>query len=146
MAGGLAVGTGLGARLGDFPRGSGGGVLNEDVVVAADEVVVVVEVVESEAEETDVGDGKWSGAAGAGAGCCLLWVMRRRVRVTASGVGAHCPWGPACVPVLVLWVVSCVVCGGVVALSQLPGEVGDPGGSTSAPGRVGAFAGDSRGC
>ena len=28
----LAVGTGLGARLGGFPRGFGGGLLDEDVV------------------------------------------------------------------------------------------------------------------
>ena len=46
--------------------------LDEDVVVVADEVVPVVEVVESEVEETDVGDGAGSRAAGAGAGC---WVM-----------------------------------------------------------------------
>ena len=56
-AGLLAVGTGFGARLGGFPRGLGGGVLDEDVVVVVDEVVGVVEVVESEAEERPVGDG-----------------------------------------------------------------------------------------
>ena len=71
-AGLLAVGTGLGARLGGFPRGLGGGVLNEDVVVLADEVVVVVEVVVSEAEERSVGDGGGPWAAGAGVG---LWVL-----------------------------------------------------------------------
>ena len=54
--GALAVGTGLGARLGGFPCGLGGAVLDEDVVVVADEVAVVVEFVESEAEERDVGD------------------------------------------------------------------------------------------
>ena len=55
----LALGTGLGARLGGFPRGLGVGVLDEDVVVVVvDEVVVVVEVVESEAEERAVGDGR----------------------------------------------------------------------------------------
>ena len=37
----------LGARLGFFPRGLGGGVLDEDVVVVVGEGVVVVEVVES---------------------------------------------------------------------------------------------------
>ena len=62
----LAVGAGLGARLGGVPRGLGGGVLDEDVVVVFDEVVVVVEVVESEAEERAVGDGGGSWASGAG--------------------------------------------------------------------------------
>ena len=56
-AGSVAVGTSLGARLGGFSRGLGGGVLDEDVVVVVDEVVVVVEVVESEAEERAVADG-----------------------------------------------------------------------------------------
>ena len=58
-AGLLAVGAGFGARLGGVPRGLGGGVLDEDVVV-------VVEVVESEAEERAVGDGGGSWASGAG--------------------------------------------------------------------------------
>ena len=65
-AGLLAVGACLGDRLGGVPRGLGGGVLDEDVVVAVDEVVVVVEVVESEAEERAVGDGRGSWASGAG--------------------------------------------------------------------------------
>ena len=43
-AGLLAVGAGLGARLGGVPRGLGGRVLDEDVVVVVDEVVMVVEV------------------------------------------------------------------------------------------------------
>ena len=68
-AGLLAVGVGLGARLGGVPRGLGGGVLDEDVVVVEDEVVVVVEVVELEAEERAVGDGGGSWASGAGVGC-----------------------------------------------------------------------------
>ena len=72
MAGGFAVATGWWARLGGFPRGLGGGVLDEDVVVVADKVVVVVEIVDSEAEETDVGDGVGSRAAGAGTGCSVL--------------------------------------------------------------------------
>ena len=65
-AGLLAVGVGLGARLGGVLRGLGGGVLDEDVVVVVDEVVVVVEVVESEAEERAVGDcgGSWASGAG----------------------------------------------------------------------------------
>ena len=62
----LAVGAGLGARLGGLPRGLGGGVLEEDVVVLVDEVAVVVEVVDSEAEERAVGDGGGFSASGAG--------------------------------------------------------------------------------
>ena len=46
--------------------------LDEDVVVVADEMVVVVEVVESEAEERAVGDGGGPWAAGAGVGCWVL--------------------------------------------------------------------------
>ena len=85
------------------------------MVVAVDEVVVVVVVVESEAEEKDAGDGGGSWTAGAGAGCWVLRLMRTRVPVRASGVCARFSWCPACVPVLVLWVLSCVVRGGVVA-------------------------------
>ena len=62
----LAVGVGLGARLGGVPRSLEGGVLDENVVVVADEVVVVVEVVEWEAGERAVGDGGGSWASGAG--------------------------------------------------------------------------------
>ena len=65
-AGLLAVGSRLGARLGGVPRGLGVGVLDEDVVVVVDEVVMAVEVVESEAEERAVGDGGGSWASGAG--------------------------------------------------------------------------------
>ena len=90
-AGLLAVGTGLGARLKGFPRGLGGGVLDEDVVVVGDEVVVVVEVVESEAEERAVGDGGGPWASGAGLGCWVLQVARTRVRVWAQGVCARFP-------------------------------------------------------
>ena len=50
----LAVGAGLGACLGGVPRSLRAGVLDEDVVVVVDEVVVVVEFVESEAEERAV--------------------------------------------------------------------------------------------
>ena len=53
-AGLLAVGTGLGACLRGFPGGFGGGVLDEDGAVVVDEVAVVPEVVESEAEERAV--------------------------------------------------------------------------------------------
>ena len=91
-AGLLAVGTGLGARLGGVPRVLGGRVLDEDVVVVVDEVVVVVEVVESEAEERAVGDGGGSWASGAGVGCWVLQVARTRVRVRALSVCAHFPW------------------------------------------------------
>ena len=62
----LAVGAGLGAPLGGVPRGLGGGVLDEDVVVVVDDVVLVEEVVESEAEGRAVGDGGGSWASGAG--------------------------------------------------------------------------------
>ena len=63
----LAVGAGFGARRGDFPRGFGGGELDEEVVVeVVDELVVVVEVVESESEERAVGDGGGPWASGAG--------------------------------------------------------------------------------
>ena len=91
-AGLLAVGTGWGARLGGFPRGFGGGVLDEDVVVVVDELVVVVEVVESEAEERAVGDGGGLWASGAGVGCWVLRVARTRVRVRAPGVCVRFPW------------------------------------------------------
>ena len=91
-AGLLAVGAGLGARLGGVPRGLGGGVLDEDVVVVVDEVVVVVEVVESEAEERAVGDGGGPWASGAGVGCWVLQVGGTRVRVRAPGVCARFPW------------------------------------------------------
>ena len=65
-AGLLAVGAGLEACLGGVPRGLGGGVLDEDVVVVMDEVVVLVVAVGSEAEERAVGDGGGSWASGAG--------------------------------------------------------------------------------
>ena len=66
--------------------------LDEDVVVAVDEVVVVVEVVESEAEERAVGDGGGPWESGAGVGCWVLQVARTRVRVQAPGVCARLPW------------------------------------------------------
>ena len=88
----LVVGTGLGACLGGFPRGLGGGVLDEDVVVVADEMVMVVEVAESEAEERTVGDGGGPWAAGVGIGCWVLRVVRTRGRVRAPGVCARFLW------------------------------------------------------
>ena len=91
MVGALAVGTGLGPVWEIVPAALGGGMLHENVVVAADEVVMVVEVVESEPEETDVADGGGSLVAGAGAGCWILWPMRSRVWVRASGVCARVP-------------------------------------------------------
>ena len=121
VAGAPAVGTGSGTRLGDLARGLGGSVLDEDVVVEVDKLGVVGQVVESEAEKMDVGDGGGSRTAGAGVGCWVLWVMRTRAPVQASGVCARFSWCPVCKPVLVLWVVSCVVCGGVVELSRLRG-------------------------
>ena len=139
------MGRGLKACLGDFAPGLGVGVLGDDVEVVVDEVVVVVEVVESEAEETDVGDGgrsqpesevevtdvadtRASLTVGAGAGCWVVWAMRTKVRVWASGVCARLQWCSLCVPGLVLWVVSCVVLGGVVELSWLRRQVGYPWG------------------
>ena len=91
-AGLLAVGTGSGARLGGFPRGLGGGVLDEDVVVVVDEVVVVVEVMESKAEERPVGDSGRPWVSGVGVGCWVLRVVRTRMRVRAPGVCARFPW------------------------------------------------------
>ena len=91
-AGLLAVGAGFGARLGGVPRGLGAGVLDEDVEVVLDEVVVVVEVMESEAEERAVGDGGGPWASGAGVGCWVLQVARTRVRVWVPGVCARFPW------------------------------------------------------
>ena len=73
--GGGGVARGLDGSWGLFrrlSRGLGVGVLDEDVVVVADEVVVVVEVVESEAGERDVGDGGGSWVAGLGVGCWVL--------------------------------------------------------------------------
>ena len=46
--------------------------MDEDVVVVSDEVVVVVDPVESEAEERALGDGGGPWAAGAGVGCWVL--------------------------------------------------------------------------
>ena len=122
VAGLLAVGTGLGAGLGGSPRGLGGGVVDEDVVVVMNEVVVVVGVVESETEERAVGDGGRPWAAGASVGCWVLRVVRRRVRVRAPGVCGRLPWRP------VLAGAGVGACGGVVALSRLCGHVGYPGG------------------
>ena len=91
-AGLLAAATGLGARLGGFPRGFGDGVLDEDVVVVVDEVVAVMEVVESEAEERAVGDSGRPWAAGAGVACWVLQVVRTRVRARKPDVCARFPW------------------------------------------------------
>ena len=66
--------------------------LDEDAVVVVDEVVVVVEVVESEAEKRAVGDGGGPWASGAGVGCWVLQVARTRVQVWAPGVCARFPW------------------------------------------------------
>ena len=137
--GGAAGGDGfLGARLDGVARGFWCGVLVGGVVVEIDEVVVVVEVVESDAEETDVGggwgsrveseveqtdvgDGGGSQTAAAGVGCWVLWAMRVRVRVRASGVCARFPWRPVWVQVPVPWMMSCVLLGGVAELSGMRG-------------------------
>ena len=86
----------------------------------------MVEVLETEAEETDLWDGGGSRTAGAGAGCLVLWANRASARVRASEVSVPFPWCSACVPFLVLCVESCVVPGGVVDLSRLRGQVGYP--------------------
>ena len=66
--------------------------LDEDMVVVADEVVVVVEVVESKAEKSAVVDGRGPWSVEAGVGCWVLRVMRTRVLVWAPGVCARFPW------------------------------------------------------
>ena len=53
---------------------------------------MVVEVVESEAEESAVGDSGGPWASGAGVGCWFLQVARTRVRVRAPGECARFPW------------------------------------------------------
>ena len=75
-AGTPAVWTGFGARLGNFARGLGGGVLDKDVVMKVDEAVVVVQVVELQAEETDVGDSE-----------CLGWSRSQRGWTWRTGGG-----------------------------------------------------------
>ena len=65
--------------------------LDEDVSVVVNEVVVVVEVVESQAEERAVRDGGGPWASGAGVGCWVLQVARTRVRVRAPGECACFP-------------------------------------------------------
>ena len=68
----------MGACVDGVPRGFGGGLLGEAVIVEVDEVVVVVEVVESEAEETYVGEGR-------GLGCQRR--LRRQAWGNAGGPG-----------------------------------------------------------
>ena len=92
------------------------------MVVVVDEVVVVVEFVELEAEERALGDGGVLWAAQAGVGCWVLRVVRTRVRVGAPGVCARFPWSP------VRAGAGVGACGGVVVLSRLCGHVGYPGG------------------
>ena len=118
----------LGACLGDFARGLGDGVLDEDAVVEVDEPVVVLKVVGSEAEETDVGEGGGSRTAGVQAGCCVLWAMRSRARVRAAGVCARFPWffGVHAGAGVVAGVMCGVWC--VVELPQLRRQVSYPGG------------------
>ena len=130
----LAVETGLGARLGGFPRSLGGGVLDEEVVVVVNQVVVVVEVVESVAEGRAVRDGGGPWASGAGVGCWVLQVAITRVRVRAPAVCARFFSGDLCVLVLVWW--RCLGCAGMWVVRGV---------SILAPGRAGAFAGGSRG-
>ena len=114
-AGLLVVGTGLGARSGGVPRGLGVGVLDEDVVGVVDEVVVVVEVVESEAEERAVGDGGGPWASGAGVGC----------PVPASSENEGAGSGTGCVRAFFLVTRACWCwCGGVVSAVRARGLPG----------------------
>ena len=131
VAGVPAAGTGFAARLGGVARGLGGGDLDERVVVEMDEVVVVVEVVESEAQEMDVagGGGSWVESeveemklgygrgcqmAGAGVGCWVLlgrpwlvWVAACARLVLSDMVVLSCraAWAG-----FILWVHCYVVC------------------------------------
>ena len=109
-AGLLAVGTGLGARFGGFPRGLGGGILDEDLVVPADEVVVVVEVAESEAEERAVGE--------CGGGRQMLDPVSNEDEGAGSGTECVCA---LCLVNFVRAGAGARVRGGVVGLSWLSG-------------------------
>ena len=91
MAGAQAVGT---ASWISLPEVLGGGVLDEGVVVEMNEVVVVVEVAEWEAEETNLRDGAGCRTAGVGVDCLVLWAMRVGLWVRAPGVCARSPWCP----------------------------------------------------
>ena len=109
------MGTGLGARLGGFPRGLGGGVLDEDMVVVVDEVIVVVEVVESEAEERAVGDG----------GGPWAWGGWRRMLGPASSEYEGLGSGTGRVRALSLVTCACWCwCGGVVSAVRARGLPG----------------------
>ena len=122
-----------------------GGVPADGVLVEVDRVVVVPKVVESEAqeadardsrgsrveseaEETEVGDVGGFRTAQAGAGCWVLWARRLRVCVRASAVCARFPSCPVCVQVPVPWLVSSVVCDGVIGSSWMCGLASYPGG------------------
>ena len=61
------------------------------MVVVVHEVVVGIEGVESVAEPRAVGEGGGYWAAGAGVGCWVLRVVRKRVRVRVPGVCARFP-------------------------------------------------------
>ena len=114
-AGLLAVGTGFEPVWEVSPAAFGGGVLDEDVVVVVDEVVLVVDVVESEAEERAVGDSGGPWASGVGVECWVLRVVRTRVRVRAPGVCARFP----------LVTCACLCwCGGIVSAVRARGLPG----------------------
>ena len=130
VAGAPAAGTGLGVCMDVVARGLGGGVLSEAVVAEVEDVDariagshrakdldVVAEVVELEAEETDMGDG-----GGSQVDPEVKWTD------VGDGQGSRTAGaGAVCVRVLVPWVVSCVVCGGVGELSCMRGFVSYPG-------------------
>ena len=74
-----------------------------------------------------MGDGKGSRAAGAAAGCLVLWARRVRVRVRASGMCVLFLWVFLRMQVPVPRFVSCDVPGGVLELSWMRGLVSYPG-------------------
>ena len=108
-----------GLRVWRCPQFGGLCVPGDVVVVEVGEVIVVVEVGELKTQKTDVGDGGGSRTAGPGAGCWVLWAGGVRVLIRALGVCACFPWCPVCMQLPVRWVVSCVVCAGVVEWSSM---------------------------
>ena len=85
-----------------LPAVLGGGLLEEVVAVEVDEVVVVVDFLESEAagtdvgdgggsevelelEGTEVGDGRGAQTAGANIGCWVLWGMNETTYLPTRG-------------------------------------------------------------
>ena len=114
-AGLLAVGAGLGARLGGVPRGLGGGVLDEDVVVVVDE---------------PVSGGGGCGVGGGGEGCgrrrrALGFRGGRRMLGSASSENEGAGSGTGRVHAFSLVIRACWCwCGGVVSAARARGLPG----------------------